>query len=60
MDKQQSNQDKNTLKLREQAYASAHILSEEQKRKRIQDKFDRARIYSDALHRSVWWKRFKT
>jgi hypothetical protein len=56
MEKQKLNLDKNILKLREQAYASAHTLSEEQKRKRIQDKFDRAQIYSDALHRSVWWK----
>ena len=60
MDKQQSDHDKNTLKLREQAYASAHTLTEEQKRKRIQERFDRARIYSDALHRSPWWKRLKT
>ena len=60
MDKQRLDHDKNTKQLREQAYASAHTLSEEQKRKRIQDKFDRARIYSDALHRSPWWKRPKT
>lgn len=60
MNKQRLENDKNTLKLREQAYASAHILTEEQKRKRIQDKFDRARIYSEALHRSPWWGRLKT
>lgn len=60
MDNKQCDYNKNTSKLREQAYASAHTLTEEQKRKRIQDKFDRARIYSEALHRSPWWTRFKT
>ena len=55
MDKQRLNHNKNTKQLREQAYASAHTLSEEQKRKRIQDKFDRARIYSESLQRSYWF-----
>lgn len=51
MEKQQLNHDWNTKKLREQAYASAHILTPEQKRKRIQNKIDRALIHCDALQR---------
>jgi ribosomal protein L21 len=39
-------------KIVEQAYASAQVLNEEQKRKLIQDKFERARQYSEALKKS--------
>jgi hypothetical protein len=60
MDKQKLDHDCYARQLREQAYASAHILNEEQKRKRILDKIDRARVYSDALHRSVWWQRLNS
>ena len=36
-------------KIVEQAYFSAHTLSEEQKRKLIQDKLDRAKVQHDAI-----------
>lgn len=35
----------------EQAYVSAHVLSEEQKRKLIQDKLERAKIYHESLNK---------
>ena len=39
----------------EQAYASAHVMNEEQKRKLIQDKFDRATAYRAALQNLPVW-----
>lgn len=45
---------KNKRQQVEQAFASAHVLTEEQKRKRIQDKIDRARRHSEALKRIDW------
>jgi len=39
-------------KIVEQAYVSAYTLSDEQTRKLIQDKFDRARILREALKKS--------
>ncbi len=39
-------------KVVEQVYMSGHTLSEEQKHKLIQDKFDRARALSEALKKS--------
>jgi len=39
----------------EQAYASAHVMNEEQKRKLIQDKFDRAAAYRAALQNLPAW-----
>ncbi len=45
--------DKLSKQIVEQAYASAsQVLNEEQKRKLIQDKFDRARTLRDALKKS--------
>lgn len=35
----------------EQAYVSAHILNEEQKRKLIQDKLERAKAYRESLQK---------
>jgi hypothetical protein len=42
-------------KIVEQAYASAHVLNEEQKRKLIQDKFERAAAFYTALQGSPVW-----
>lgn len=43
------NFDKLSMRIVEQAYASANFeMSEEQKRKLIQDKFDRARVLHEA------------
>jgi uncharacterized protein YpuA (DUF1002 family) len=39
----------------EQAYASAHVLNEEQKRKLIQDKFERAQAFYSALQNLPVW-----
>ncbi len=39
-------------KIVEQAYVSAYTLSDEQTRKLIQDKFERARTLSEALKKS--------
>ena len=39
-------------KVIEHVYMSSHTLSEEQKHKLIQDKFDRARALSEALKKS--------
>ena len=39
-------------KIVEQAYASAQVLNEEQKRKLIQDKFERAQTLREALRKS--------
>jgi hypothetical protein len=39
-------------KIVEQAYVSAYTLSDEQTRKLIQDKFDRARTLREALKKS--------
>ena len=41
----------------EQAYESLFVLSEQDKRKLIEDKFERARLYSDALQKSpsIWY-----
>ncbi len=39
----------------EQAYASAQVLNEEQKRKLIQDKFERARAYRKAQETCPLW-----
>jgi hypothetical protein len=39
----------------EQAYASAHVMNEEQKRKLIQDKFERAAAYRAALQNLPAW-----
>ena len=45
--------DKLSKKIVEQAYASAgQVLNEEQKRKLIQDKFDRARALHEAQQKS--------
>lgn len=35
----------------EQAYVSAHVLNEEQKRKLIQDKLARAKAYHESLNK---------
>jgi hypothetical protein len=42
-------------KIVEQAYASAQVLNEEQKRKLIQDKFERASAHYYALRASPVW-----
>ena len=42
-------------KIVEQAYASAQVLNEEQKRKLIQDKFERAAAHYYALKASPLW-----
>jgi hypothetical protein len=42
-------------KIVEQAYASAHVLNEEQKRKLIQDKFERAQAFYSALQNLPVW-----
>jgi hypothetical protein len=42
-------------KIVEQAYASAQVLNEEQKRKLIQDKFERASAHYYALKASPLW-----
>jgi hypothetical protein len=39
----------------EQAYASAHVMNEEQKRKLIRDKFERAAAYRAALQKLPAW-----
>ncbi len=39
-------------KIVEQAYVSAYTLNDEQTRKLIQDKFERARILREALRKS--------
>ncbi len=39
-------------KIVEQAYVSAQVLNEEQTRKLIQDKFERAQMLRDALRKS--------
>ncbi len=39
----------------EQAYASAQVLNEEQKRKLIQDKFERAAAYRKAQETCPLW-----
>jgi hypothetical protein len=39
-------------KIVEQAYVSAYTLSDEQTRKLIQDKFERAKMLRDALRKS--------
>ena len=39
----------------EQAYASAHVMNEEQKRKLIQDKFERAQAHYYALKATPLW-----
>ena len=44
-------------KIVEQAYVSAYTLSDEQTRKLIQDKFDRAKTLRDALEKSnLLWR----
>ena len=42
-------------KIVEQAYASAQVLNEEQKRKLIRDKFERAAAYRAALQNLPAW-----
>jgi ribosomal protein L21 len=42
-------------KIVEQAYVSAQVLNEEQKRKLIQDKFERATAHYHALRASPVW-----
>jgi ribosomal protein L21 len=42
-------------KIVEQAYASAQVLNEEQKRKLIRDKFERAAAYRAALQNLPVW-----
>ena len=42
-------------KIVEQAYASAQVLNEEQKRKLIQDKFERAQAHYYALKATPLW-----
>jgi hypothetical protein len=42
-------------KIVEQAYASAQVLNEEQKRKLIQDKFERATAHYLALKETPLW-----
>jgi hypothetical protein len=42
-------------KIVEQAYASAQVLNEEQKRKLIRDKFERASAHYHALQASPAW-----
>ena len=42
-------------KIVEQAYASAQVLNEEQKRKLIQDKFERASAHYYALRACPAW-----
>lgn len=45
--------DKESKRIIEQAYVSAdHVLNDEQKRKLIQGKFERARVLRDALEKS--------
>ena len=39
----------------EQVYASAHVMNEEQKRKLIQDKFERATAHYLALKATPLW-----
>ena len=53
MQHKEINFDNLSKRIIEQAYASANFeMSEEQKRKLIQDKFDRARVLRDALEKS--------
>jgi hypothetical protein len=42
-------------KIVEQAYASAQVLNEEQKRKLIRDKFERATAHYHALQANPAW-----
>ena len=42
-------------KIVEQAYVSAYTLNDEQTRKLIQDKFERAKAMSDAMQANPVW-----
>ncbi len=52
MERKEIDQSKLKKKIVEQAYVSAYTLTDEQTRKLIQDKFDRAQTLREALKKS--------